>query len=358
VLARYTTQPGDTLAVIAARHGVSLTSLLVNNADLRDPNLLETGTVLRIPAVDGVLHRVSAGETIAGLARRFDATAGAILAFPGNALETADALVPGALILVPGGVPPTPPPASRQPRPARQPEPPATPESPAPESPAPQPPPPPAIPAGPAYAVEGVNLREGPGTDFTVIAVIPPHGPVQVTGLPDSGFYPVAYGNYWGWASGQYLEAGDPPAPPATPSPPPADTWIPGTGWDDYPWPGLRRTDQWGFAGANCTSFVAWRINHNLGIPFQADMGAGYFGDARYWDAAANAVGYRVDNNPTPGSIAHWSGDETLGGFGHVAFVMSVNSDGSVNVEEYNAVVPFGYSQRTLFAPRYIHIGP
>src|SRR5207249_4680209 len=130
---------------------------------------------------------------------------------------------------------------------------------------------------------------------------------VHVTGPTEGGFAPVRYRSVSGWASTTFLAQGDPPPAPQTPKPSPT-----AVGFDDYPYKGRTGDDPWGFAGANCTSFVAWRINHYLGIPFQADMGGAYFGDAAYWDGNAAALGYRVDELPTPGSIAQWRGDETV----------------------------------------------
>lgn len=47
-MARYTVQPGDSLAGIAAREGVSLDVLMSVNG-ITDPNRVEAGVVLRIP---------------------------------------------------------------------------------------------------------------------------------------------------------------------------------------------------------------------------------------------------------------------------------------------------------------------
>ncbi len=54
----------------------------------------------------------------------------------------------------------------------------------------------------------GLNLREGPGTSFSVIRVIPGGATVEVTGEGQFGFLPVTYSGSSGYASAEYLTAG------------------------------------------------------------------------------------------------------------------------------------------------------
>lgn len=128
-----------------------------------------------------------------------------------------------------------------------------------------------------------------------------------------------------------------------------------------YPYAGSSTSsvDPWGFYKRNCTSYVAWRINART--PFSNNMRGpngkvGHFGNAGNWSANAKAIGFTVNTTPKVGSIAQWNFSETSGGYGHVAYVDRVNSDGSVLISEYNWGVKYGYSQRTVRAPRYIHI--
>ncbi|GGE17068.1 hypothetical protein GCM10011571_18470 [Marinithermofilum abyssi] len=113
--------------------------------------------------------------------------------------------------------------------------------------------------------------------------------------------------------------------------------------------------DPWGFYNRQCTSFVAWRMNAK-GVDFSNNMKGGHWGNGNHWDDNARALGYRVDNQPTVGSIAQWNYGG--GGFGHVAYVIAV--DGSqVTIEEYNWDTPYGYGKRTISASEpsnYIHI--
>ena len=54
----------------------------------------------------------------------------------------------------------------------------------------------------------GVNLRERPGTSFSVVRVIPGGSTVEVTGAAQFGFLPVTYSGSSGYASADYLTSG------------------------------------------------------------------------------------------------------------------------------------------------------
>ncbi|MDQ3653709.1 MAG: SH3 domain-containing protein [Chloroflexota bacterium] len=53
-----------------------------------------------------------------------------------------------------------------------------------------------------------LNLREGPGTSFSVVRVIPDGATVEVTGEAQFGFLPVSYSGSSGYASADYLISG------------------------------------------------------------------------------------------------------------------------------------------------------
>ena len=134
-----------------------------------------------------------------------------------------------------------------------------------------------------------------------------------------------------------------------------------------YPYAIATRVGPWGFYTRHSTDYVAWRF-FQRDVAFSATMSGpngktGQFGDARTWAANATAVGFKVDDAPRVGSIAHWAGDEQgASTSGHVAYVERVNADGSVVVSEFDWSVRHGYSQRgqvgttSVRAPRYIHI--
>ncbi len=105
-------------------------------------------------------------------------------------------------------------------------------------------------------------------------------------------------------------------------------------------------SDPWRYDVRNCTSYVAWRINQEFAVNIPG------WGDAKNWDASAKRSGYRVDSTPAIGSIAQWESY-----YGHVAYVVAVNPDGSVNVEQYNKAGTGVFSRQSrVRANNYIHI--
>jgi hypothetical protein len=95
--------------------------------------------------------------------------------------------------------------------------------------------------------------------------------------------------------------------------------------------PGFTDAEQWspyGFGYRNCTDWVATRINQ-FGVTFNNTLGGKRFGNARNWDDNARALGWTVSTTPRPRSIG-------VNESNHVAFVESVNADGTVNISEYN----------------------
>lgn len=133
---------------------------------------------------------------------------------------------------------------------------------------------------------------------------------------------------------------------------------------NDYPWQGAdpNQLSALRFYYRNCTDFAAWRLNKQAGVtsaPWRFTWsnlaGPGGNGNAIGWKDGAISRGYRVDNNPQVGSVAWW-GASHGGGLGHVAIVSAVNPDGSVNIEQYNAI-PYSYSTKNnVRAEAYLHI--
>ena len=118
--------------------------------------------------------------------------------------------------------------------------------------------------------------------------------------------------------------------------------------------------DRWNFCVRNCTSFVAWRLNRELGEgSFLNNMLGGRWGHAHNWDDNATALGYLIDDRPATGAIAHWDHNEIGGGMGHVAYVEAIHEDGQITLTEYNFLSRCEFGQRTVRpedVPRYIHI--
>ena len=82
------------------------------------------------------------------------------------------------------------------------------------------------------------------------------------------------------------------------------------------------------YAWGNCTWYVYNR---------RPDIGS-FWGNASTWAVSARAAGYRVDQTPSVGAIAQWNAyaNPYIWGYGHVAIVESINSDGTITVTDMN----------------------
>jgi len=120
----------------------------------------------------------------------------------------------------------------------------------------------------------------------------------------------------------------------------------------------VYKADKWRFFKCECTSYVAWKLN-NDGIKFRNRYKKVHFSNAKTWKSAAQRLSIRVDRNPRKGDIAWWGYSRNQPN-GHVAYVESVNSNGTVNISEYNYGKPgHQYNTRTIRrndADGYIHI--
>lgn len=103
------------------------------------------------------------------------------------------------------------------------------------------------------------------------------------------------------------------------------------------------------YTAGQCTWYVYDRVGGKIGSTW---------GNANNWASVASAAGYTVNNTPEKGSILQTS----EGSYGHVAYVESVGSDGSVTVSEMNySGGPFVKDTRTISASQassynYIHL--
>lgn len=79
------------------------------------------------------------------------------------------------------------------------------------------------------------------------------------------------------------------------------------------------------YAFGNCT-WYAYERRAQLGRPVGS-----FWGNAATWAMYAQAAGYVVNNTPAVGAVM-----QNGGGYGHVAIVESVNSDGSITISEMN----------------------
>src|SRR5215471_11238127 len=96
----HTVQPGESVRSIAQANGISSDTVLAANT-MTDPDLLQVGQQLVIPSVDGVLHTVTADETLSEIANSFDVATADLAA--ANGLQTsADQITVGMVLVVPG----------------------------------------------------------------------------------------------------------------------------------------------------------------------------------------------------------------------------------------------------------------
>lgn len=115
---------------------------------------------------------------------------------------------------------------------------------------------------------------------------------------------------------------------------------------DDCPHRNLAYGTQWGYV-CQCTSYAGYKAYEHWGVYIA------YWGNAYSWDESAAARGYVVDTNPAPYTIAV----SNSGQWGHVMWVESVNSDGTINLSEYNnsysaaSGLPGDYGYRSNVSP-------
>ena len=102
--------------------------------------------------------------------------------------------------------------------------------------------------------------------------------------------------------------------------------------------------DNWGMYNRECVSYVAFKVAQKTGhMPYWGGRG-----NANQWPGSARADGITVNSNPQakPGEAvaAIWN----VGYYGHAMFVESVNSDGTINVSQYNYSYDGTYSTMTI----------
>lgn len=86
--------------------------------------------------------------------------------------------------------------------------------------------------------------------------------------------------------------------------------------------------DPWGMYSRQCVSYTAWKVYQKNGhMPYWGGRG-----NANQWPANARAAGIPVNQTPRAGSV----GVIMAGQYGHVVWVESVNSDGTINISQYN----------------------
>lgn len=108
--------------------------------------------------------------------------------------------------------------------------------------------------------------------------------------------------------------------------------------------------DDYGFYKCNCTSYVADKIASKSDPKFKNVMTTvtDKWSTASNWKDVATKNGYISDGTPKEGDIAWW-GISKSSPSGHVAYVESLNADGSITISEYNNPAgSFTYKERKL----------
>ncbi len=105
---RYTIQPGDTISSIAASFGIDPNYILWNNPEVSaDPDLLVVGENLLVPSFNALAYNVRQGDTLTDIASYYGIGVQSIVET--NSLSSPDSLPEGAVLVLPGAVPPRPP---------------------------------------------------------------------------------------------------------------------------------------------------------------------------------------------------------------------------------------------------------
>jgi CHAP domain len=129
---------------------------------------------------------------------------------------------------------------------------------------------------------------------------------------------------------------------------------------DDYPWWDQLPDDYGGglsplrYYYRECVDFVAWRLNRDAGVtsaPWKWTWSNLASGSAYMWADAWEAKGWPTSSTPVVGAVAWFP-------YNHVAYVQSINDDGSVNLEEYNWNSDHSYHRRTIPASGALYLYP
>lgn len=134
---------------------------------------------------------------------------------------------------------------------------------------------------------------------------------------------------------------------------------VVGDGYNTYPYaaacPGINLNFLYtGGYVCQCTSYAGWKTYERYGILISSWGNAkdwvnnySYSKSARGQDGALHA--YRIDTTPAAGTVAI----STSGIYGHVMWVESVNSNGTINLTEYNNMASSASGREADFGARY-----
>lgn len=102
----YEVKGGDTLETISKKFNVSIDS--IKWASNIKTDTIKPSDILKIPPVTGIVHKVTSGENVYSIAKKYNTDAQKIVNFPFNDFEDLDtfALASGQTLFVPDGVAP------------------------------------------------------------------------------------------------------------------------------------------------------------------------------------------------------------------------------------------------------------
>ena len=105
----YTVQPGDTISSIAVSFGIGEEYIIWNNPGVAsNPDFLLVGATVLVPGVNGIVYNVTLGDTLGAIAAYYGIDVASILSFTPNNLVSADNVIEGMTLVLPGAVPPAP----------------------------------------------------------------------------------------------------------------------------------------------------------------------------------------------------------------------------------------------------------
>jgi len=110
--------------------------------------------------------------------------------------------------------------------------------------------------------------------------------------------------------------------------------------------------DNWGMYTRQCVSYAAFKVQQVYGnMPYWGGRG-----NANEWGGNARAAGIPVRSTPKAGTV----GVQYSGTYGHVAWVESVNGNGTLTISQFNANWTGDYSRWVVspsFFNEYIYFG-
>ncbi len=99
----YRVRPGDTLTDVAWKLGIDVDTIVNNNRSLADADVIRIGEELLVLPISGLLYHVKEGDTLPGIAERFQVDVGPILEF--NSLDDDSSIAVGMDLVLPGAGP-------------------------------------------------------------------------------------------------------------------------------------------------------------------------------------------------------------------------------------------------------------